>query len=99
MKEKEENLKKENTLQEEKKDKRENKAKKEKQPKEKKNKKEKKDKETSKFVQSIKKNWIINGTKTGVLIVLIIAVFVAITFGLHSLDLTPLDFKIGRAHV
>ena len=98
MKEKEENLKKENTLQEEKKDKRENKAKKEKQPKEKKNKKEKKDKETSKFVQSIKKNWIINGTKTGVLIVLIIAVFVAITFGLHSLDLTPLDFTQDKLY-
>ena len=53
---------------------------------------EKKDKETSKFVQKIKKNWIIDGTKTFVLVLLIIAVFVAITCGMQSLDLTPLDF-------
>ena len=84
MKDKKEKLEKEKTLQEEKKDK------KEKAPKEKKEKK-KKDKETSKFVQKIKKNWIINGTRTCALILLIIAIFVAITFGMQSLDLTPLD--------
>ena len=87
MKDKKEKLEKEKTLQEEKKDKKE---KKEKAPKEKKEKK-KKDKETSKFVQKIKKNWIINGTRTCALILLIIAIFVAITFGMQSLDLTPLD--------
>lgn len=101
MKEKEENLKNENTLQKEKKDKKEKtpkekKVKKEKQPKEKKNKNE--DKETSKFVQKIKKNWIIDGTKTAVLILLIIAVFVAITFGMQSLDLTPLDFTQDKLY-
>ena len=103
MKEKEENLKNENTLQKEKKDKKdktskEKKAKKEKQPKDKKNKKEKKDKETSKFVQKIKKSWIIDGTKTCILILLIIAVFVAITFGMHNLDLTPLDFTQDKLY-
>ena len=87
MKDKKEKLEKEKTLQEEKKDKKE---KKEKAPKEKKEKK-KKDKETSKFVQKIKKNWIINGTRTCALSLLIIAIFVAITFGMQSLDLTPLD--------
>ena len=79
MKDKKEKLEKEKTLQEEKKDKKEKKEKK------------KKDKETSKFVQKIKKNWIINGTRTCALILLIIAIFVAITFGMQSLDLTPLD--------
>ena len=47
----------------------EKKAKKEKVPKEK---KVKKDKETSKFVQMIKKKWLIDGTKTFILILLII---------------------------
>lgn len=67
--------------------------KKEKMPKEKKAKKEKvkKDKETSKFVQKIKKKWLINGTKTLILILLIIAVFIAINVGVQSLDLTPID--------
>ena len=67
----------------------EKKAKKEKVPKEK---KVKKDKETSKFVQMIKKKWLIDGTKTFILILLIITVFIAINVGMQSLDLTPLDF-------
>ena len=71
----------------------EEKIKKEKMPKEKKAKKEKvkKDKETSKFVQKIKKKWLINGTKTFILVLLIIAVFIAINVGVQSLDLTPID--------
>ena len=71
----------------------EEKIKKEKMPKEKKAKKEKvkKDKETSKFVQKIKKKWLINGTKTLILVLLIIAVFIAINVGVQSLDLTPID--------
>ena len=72
----------------------EEKIKEEKMPKEKKVKKEKakKDKETSKFVQTIKKKWLIDGTKTFILILLIIMVFIAINVGMQSLDLTPLDF-------
>ena len=71
----------------------EEKIKKEKMPKEKKAKKEKnkKDKETSKFVQAIKKKWLIDGTKTLILVLLIIAVFVAINVSVQSLDLTPID--------
>ena len=57
-----------------------------------KEKKDKKDKETSKFVQRIKKKWLIDGTKTIVLVVLIVMVFLAINVGMQSLDLTPLDF-------
>ncbi len=71
----------------------EEKIKKEKMPKEKKAKKEKvkKDKETSKLVQKIKKKWLINGTKTLILVLLIIAVFIAINVWIQSLDLTPID--------
>ena len=79
----------------------EEKIKKEKLPKEKKTKEEKslkkikenkkKDKETSKFVQIIKKKWLIDGTKTIILVLLIVAVFLAINIGMQSLDLTPID--------
>ena len=73
--------------------KKEENIKKEKMPKEKKAKKEKvkKDKETSKFVQKIKKKWLIDGTKTLILILLIVAVFIAINIGMQNLDLTPID--------
>ena len=76
----------------------EKKMKKEKMPKEEKEKKlakgqnMKEDKETSKFVQRIKKKWLIDGTKTIILVALIIMVFLAIHIGMQSLDLTPLDF-------
>ena len=81
----------------------EEKIKKEKMPKEKKEKKTpktekakkekvKKDKETSEFVQRIKKKWLIDGTKTIILVVLIVMVFLTINAGMQSLDLTPLDF-------
>ena len=53
--------------------------------------KAKKDKETSKFVQKIKQKWLIDGTKTLILVLLIIAVFLAINIGMQSLDLTPID--------
>ncbi len=51
----------------------------------------KKDKETSKFVQKIKQKWLIDGTKTLILVLLIIAVFLAINIGMQTLDLTPID--------
>ena len=90
MKEKEEKIKKEKMPKEKKEKKlpKEEKAKKEKAKKD----KVKKDKETSEFVQRIKKKWLIDGTKTLILILLIIAVFLAINVGMQSLDLTPLDF-------
>ena len=39
----------------------------------------KKDKKTSKFVQIIKKKWLINGTKTFLLVAIIILAFAGIT--------------------
>ena len=60
--------------------------------KEQKVKKEKKDKAPNKFIQTIKKKWLIDGTKTTILVLIIIAAFIAINIGMQALDLTPLDF-------
>ena len=60
--------------------------------KEQKVKKEKKDKAPNKFIQTIKKKWLIDGTKTTILVLIIIAAFIAINMGMQALDLTPLDF-------
>ena len=61
--------------------------------KEKKNKKEKKDKKPNKFIETIKKKWLINGTKTLILVAIIILVFIGINMFMQSLELTPLDFS------
>ena len=61
--------------------------------KEKKKKKEKKDKKPNKFIETIKKKWLINGTKTLILVAIIILVFIGINMFMQSLELTPLDFS------
>lgn len=66
----------------------ENKIKKQKMPKEKKVKKEK---ETSKFILKLKKKWLVDGTKTIILVLLIIAVFLGISYGMKKWNLTPID--------
>lgn len=53
----------------------------------------KKEKKTSKFIEIIKKKWLINGTKTFILIAIIIAIFILINFGMQKLELTPIDFS------
>ena len=60
-----------------------------------KNKKEKTNKEEkpNKFIETIKKKWLINGTRTFLLVVIIIAVFIVIDVLMHKLELTPLDFS------
>lgn len=68
------------------------KEKKEKLPKEQKAKKEKKEKAPNKFIQTIKKKWLVDGTKTTILVLIIIVIFIAINLGMQSLELTPLDF-------
>lgn len=51
-----------------------------------------KDKKSNKFLEIIKKKWLINGTMTFLLIAIIIAVFIAINIIMQKLELTPLDF-------
>ena len=58
--------------------------------KENKMKKEKTEK-TNKFIETIKKKWLINGTKTILLVVIILAFFVGVTVLMQKLDLTPID--------
>ena len=58
--------------------------------KEKKSKKEKSEK-PNKFIETIKKKWLINGTKTFILVVIILAVFVGISVLMKKLNLTPID--------
>ena len=65
--------------------------KKEKKEKKEKKKKAKKDKETSKFVQTVKRKWLIDGTRTLSLVLLILAAFLGINTGMKVLDLTPID--------
>ena len=75
------------------KDKENKKAEKEKMKKEKKEKKTNKEKKPNKFMQIVKKRWLINGTKTTILVLVILAVFFAINILMQKLDLTPLDFS------
>ena len=57
----------------------------------KKAKKEKK--EANKFVQAMKRKWLIDGSRTLSFVLLILAVFLGINTGMKVLDLTPLDFS------
>lgn len=61
--------------------------------KEKKEKNAKKEKKQNRFIETIKKKWLINGTKTTILISLIIAIFIAINIIMQKLEITPIDFS------
>lgn len=73
-----------------------NNKKKEKSIKDKTNKKTKKvqmKKTLSKIIEVIRKKWLIDGTKTAILILIIVAAFIGINLGMQKLELTPLDFS------
>ena len=53
----------------------------------------KKEKKPSKFIEIIKKKWLINGTKTLILVLLIIAIFLGLNIGMQKLNLAPIDFS------
>ncbi len=55
--------------------------------------KKQKDKKPNKFIEIIKKKWLINGTKTTILVLAIIAIFIAINMLMQKLELTPIDFS------
>lgn len=57
----------------------------------KKNKEEKQEK-TNKFIEIIKKKWLIDSSKTILLILIILAFFVGVTILMQNLELTPIDF-------
>ncbi len=55
-------------------------------------KKEKSTKKPNKFIEIIKKKWLIKGSTTLLLVAIIIAIFIAINGIMQNLELEPLDF-------
>lgn len=53
----------------------------------------KKEGKVNKFIEVIKKKWLIDGTKTFILIAIIIAIFIGINLFMQKLELTPIDFS------
>ena len=54
--------------------------------------KEKKEKKLSKFIEVIRKKWLVDGTKTAILVLIIVVAFIGINVFMQTLELTPLDF-------
>ena len=52
-----------------------------------------KEKKPNKFIQTIKKKWLIDGTKTFLLVAIIIAAFLAINILMQKWELTPIDLS------
>ena len=52
----------------------------------------------NKFIQIIKKKWLISGTMTILLFAIIIAVFILINYGMQALDLTPIDLTADKLY-
>ena len=48
-------------------------------------------KEANKFVQAMKRKWLIDGSRTLALVLLILSVFLGINTGMKVLNLTPID--------
>ena len=86
-KDKKEKVKKEKKSKEEKKQAKEEKKK----IKAEKKKAKKERKEANKFVQAMKRKWLIDGSRTLSLVLVILAVFLGINTGMKVLDLTPID--------
>lgn len=53
----------------------------------------KKEKNPNKFIETIKKKWLIDGTKTILLVAIILAIFFGINIGMQKLELTPIDLS------
>ncbi len=53
--------------------------------------KESKDKKPNKFIEIIKKKWLISGSTTFLLIAIIVVLFIVINIGMQKLDLAPID--------
>ena len=52
-----------------------------------------KQKKSSKFIQAFKKRWLIDGTKTFLLIAIIIGIFISINIFMQKKEFTPIDFS------
>ena len=56
------------------------------------------EKNPNKFIEIIKKKWMVDGTKTIILVLSIIAIFILINVGMQKLELTPIDFSEEKLH-
>lgn len=52
-----------------------------------------KEKKPNKFLETIKKKWLVNGVTTTILVLSIIAIFIAINLIMQKLELPPIDFS------
>lgn len=52
----------------------------------------------NKFIEIIKKKWLINGTKTFLLVAIIIGAFIGITVLMQKLNLTPIDLTEDKLY-
>ena len=52
-----------------------------------------KEEKQSKFVSTIKKKWLIDGTRTIILILIILAAFIGLNILMQNLELTPIDLS------
>ena len=57
-----------------------------------------KEEKENKFIQTIKKKWLINGAKTLILVALLISIFIAINMWTQSLNLNPIDLSQDKLY-
>ena len=61
-------------------------------------KEDKKEKKPNKFIQLIKKRWLINATDTFLLIGILVMLFILLTNWLHTLKIDPIDFTESKLY-
>lgn len=57
-----------------------------------------KEKFGTKFINIIKKKWLISGSKTLILVAMLVAAFILITYGMQKLELTPIDLTSQKEY-
>ena len=58
----------------------------------------KKEKKISKMIQTIKKRWLISSTKTIMLMIILVLIFIILTNWLHKLRLDPIDLTASKVY-
>lgn len=51
-----------------------------------------KNKKPNKFIETIKQKWLINSTKTAILVIALVLLFIVLNLVMQKLEITPLDF-------
>lgn len=61
--------------------------------KEKKEKQKNKEKKSNRFLEIVKRKWLVNASMTFILVAIIVAIFIGVNIGMQKLELTPIDFS------